>query len=132
MEVIHTITLFMNGIKAKTPESMRALVVPSGSVRRTNINPAHHTDITLSELVSYIGEATAKENIEGIWDPDNAIIKVDDDLAIVWTPWQSLKDGEPAFKGSMAFILTREKVIGGVGDGKWLICGNADNMKKVG
>lgn len=110
---------------------MHALIVPSGSVRRTNMNPARHVDISLSQLVSYIGEEVEKENFEGQIDVDKAIVNVDDNLAMVWTPWQSLIDGRPAFIGKMAFILTKEKTLGTATDGKWLICGNADNMKKV-
>ncbi|CZR69556.1 uncharacterized protein PAC_19456 [Phialocephala subalpina] len=126
LEVLTTIQAFSNAIKDNTPEILQSLVLPSGSCTRTGINPISHVHISVADLVGYISEAAKDGDIEGRFDPEESTVRVDGDLAMVWTAWTSYKKGEVTHKGSIVFVLAKGKE-----DGEWLIVSNADNMVAV-
>ena len=77
--------------------------------------------------MSYISAAADKGDIEGRFDPDEATIRVDGDLAILWTSWRSFDAGKQTHVGSIIFVLAKGKE-----DEKWTIVSCADNMVAVG
>lgn len=126
LSIIKAIQTFASGIQNNDPDLLRSSVVSTGSSTRTGINPASYAHISLSQLVRYIIEAASNGDIEGRFDPDTATVKVDGELGMLWTAWESFKGGKLTHKGSMIFTLVR-----GREDGKWVIVSNADNLVKV-
>ncbi|KUJ06741.1 uncharacterized protein LY89DRAFT_790381 [Mollisia scopiformis] len=116
VSVLAAIQSFSDAIKENSAESLRSLTLSSGSCTRTGINPSSHVNISQAELVGYISDAAKYGDIEGRFDPDEALVKVDGDLAMVWTAWTSFKAGEMTHKGRIVFVLAKSK-----DDGKWLI-----------
>lgn len=130
LEILATIQRFSNAINNNEPDVLRSLVHASGSCTRTGINPSSHVHISQSDLVGYISEAAKDGDIEGTFVPDEATVKVDGDLAMVWTTWRSFKAGNMTHKGSIVFVLAKAKE-GGENGGKWVIVSNADNLVAV-
>jgi hypothetical protein len=52
---------------------------------------------------------SSKENIEARFDPDEAVIFVDGDLAVFWTKWTSFADGVKSYEGRIVFVLVKMK-----------------------
>jgi hypothetical protein len=52
-----------------------------------------------SQLVEYISAAAATGGIEGRFNPDEAMVKMDGELGMLWTPWESFKDEKMTHKG---------------------------------
>lgn len=124
--VLATIEAFSNAIKSNSPGVLRSLVVPSCTTTRTGQflgteSPVH---MTLEELVGYISAAAAAAPIEGTFNPDEAIVKSDGSVAMVWAPWKSYKSGELSHVGTMVFVLAKK-------DGKWIIVSSADSLEAV-
>ncbi len=81
--------------------------------------------------------------MEGRFDPDEAVIIFDGDLAVVWTKWTSFTDGVKNHEGRIVFVLMKtkgtdtERESGNVvavpeeADTDWKIVGNADNLVAV-
>lgn len=66
--------------------------------------------------------ATGKEKLEErIHDP---LIRIDDDIAIIWAPYVFLIDGKGDHEGTDSVNLVKK-------DGRWLIAGIADNGRKI-
>jgi hypothetical protein len=61
---------------------LNSLVLPTGGITRTRIAPTV-IQISGSQLVNYIEAAWKSGDIEGIPDLDNAIVKVDHNLAFI-------------------------------------------------
>lgn len=122
LAVLATIQAFSDAIKNNSAEILQSLVLPSGSCTRTGINPSGHVNISLPQLVEYISAAAAEGDLEGRFDPDEAIVKVDGDLGMVWTTWKSFKAGKQTHEGKIVFVLAKNK------EGKWTIVSTADNM----
>ena len=123
LSIIRAIQTFASGIQNNDPDLLRASVVSTGSATRTGIDPANYLHISLSQLVGYISEAASDGDIEGRFDSETATIKVDGELGMLWTQWESFKAGKLTHKGSMIFTLVR-----GRKDGKWVIVSNADKF----
>jgi hypothetical protein len=126
LSIIDSIQKFANAIKSSDPDLLRSIVVPSGSATRTGIDPSRYIHISLSQLVNYISEAASTGGVEGRFHPEEATVKIDGELGMLWTPWESFKDGKLTHKGSMIFTLVKEKE-----DRKWVIVSNADNLVAV-
>jgi hypothetical protein len=93
---------------------------------RTGFAPSHHVHISLSQLVEYISEAAAEGGVEGRFNPDDATVKGDGELGILWTPWQSFKNGNLTHTGCMIFTLVKSKEYG-----RWIIVSSADSLVTV-
>jgi hypothetical protein len=121
--VLATIEAFSNAIKNNSAETLHSLVLPSGSCTRTGINPTSHVNISQADLVGYISAAAAEGDLEATFDPDEATVKVNGDLGMVWTTWKSFKAGRMTHEGNIVFVPAKSK-----DEGKWVIVSNADNM----
>jgi len=54
-------------------------------------------------------------------------VRVDEDLAVVWTPFEFRKDGKLSHEGTNCFSLV--KGCEGERSGEWLICGVSDTLR---
>lgn len=89
LQVLAIIQSFSNAIKNNSPSTLQSLILPTGSCTRTGINPSSHVHMPQSDLVGYISAAAKDEDIEGRFDEGEATVKVDGDLAMVWTTWRT-------------------------------------------
>jgi Putative lumazine-binding len=79
--------------------------------------PTQLTFDAFADLVAQPGKAQIEERIH---DP---LVRVDNDLAVVWAPFEFLVDGKVDHCGTDLFNLVRA-------DGKWLIASIADTGRK--
>lgn len=78
--------------------------------------------ISCSQLVNYIKAAWNTRDIKGIPDMDTAILKVDHNMALIYTNWKSYKYSQLTHDGVMVYLFAKV-------DGEWKICGSMDNLK---
>ncbi len=76
--------------------------------------------MTIEQGADRIGRAGSTHEVERIHDP---LVRIDNDLAVVWAPFEYLVDGKVDHCGTDLFNLVRI-------DGKWLIASVADTGRK--
>jgi hypothetical protein len=76
--------------------------------------------MTLEAFADRVGKPGTTQIEERIHDP---LIRIDNDLAVVWAPFEFLIDGKVDHCGTDLFNLVRK-------DGKWLIASVADTGRK--
>lgn len=93
-------------------------LLPGGTmVLMRNGKPTQITFDAFAELVGKPGKAQIEERIH---DP---LVRVDNDLAVVWAPFEFLVDGKVDHCGTDLFNLVRM-------DGQWLVASIADTGRK--
>jgi hypothetical protein len=78
------------------------------------------TQMTFEQLADLVGKPGTTPIEERIHDP---LVRVDNDLAMVWAPFEFLVDGKVDHCGTDLFTLART-------DGNWVIAGIADTGRK--
>jgi hypothetical protein len=78
------------------------------------------TQMTFETFADRVGRPGTTKIEERIHDP---LIRIDNDLAVVWAPFDFLVDGKVDHCGTDLFNLVRK-------DGKWLIASVADTGRK--
>jgi len=107
---------FLDGMAKYDQAAMRATVQPDGSVALLRKGEVKRN--TLAGFIDHI--KPGKDAIEErIYDP---LVRVDDDLAIIWTRYDFRVNGKVVHCGTDLVHLVRQ-------DGKWLIAGIADNSR---
>jgi hypothetical protein len=77
--------------------------------------------MTFDQFVERIPATGAEKLEERIRDP---LIRIDDDIAMIWARYVFFVDGKPDHEGTDIVNLVKR-------DGRWLIAGIADNGRKV-
>lgn len=77
--------------------------------------------LSFDQFVEHIPSTGAQKLEERIHDP---LIRIDDDIAVIWAPYVFLVDGKPDHEGTDVANLVKK-------DGRWLIAGIADNGRKA-
>jgi hypothetical protein len=78
------------------------------------------TQMTLEAFAERVGKPGTTHIEERIHDP---LVRIDNDLAVVWAPFDFLVDGKVDHCGTDLFNLVRK-------DGRWLIAAVADTGRK--
>ena len=78
------------------------------------------TQMTFEQFTDLVGKPGTTPIEERIHDP---LVRVDNDLAMVWAPFEFLVDGKVDHCGTDLFTLTRT-------DGNWVIAAIADTGRK--
>jgi hypothetical protein len=78
------------------------------------------TQMTFEAFADRVGKPGTTQIEERIHDP---LVRIDNDLAMVWAPFEFLIDGKVDHCGTDSFNLVRK-------DGKWLIASVADTGRK--
>lgn len=78
------------------------------------------TQMTIESFADRVGKPGKTQIAERIHDP---LIRIDNDLAVVWAPFEFTIDGKVDHCGTDLFNLVRT-------DGKWLIASVADTGRK--
>lgn len=116
--VMAPISAMFNGMAKRDAAAIRKPLLPGGSmVLMRDGKPTQMTFDAFADLVGKPGKAQIEERIH---DP---LIRIDNDLAVVWAPFEFLVDGKVDHCGTDLFNLVRT-------DAGWLIASVADTGRK--
>jgi hypothetical protein len=116
-EVLAVLQALLDAMAARDKDGMRATVIPGGGVTHSRVGGAFYHE-TLEQLCDRIHDRVQKvEAVERLYEP---VVLIDDDIAMCWSPYDFLIDGEPSHWGTNIVSFLKR-------DGKWLISGIADN-----
>jgi hypothetical protein len=102
------------GMTDRNPAAIKAAALP-GTVL-VLMRDGKPKQMTIEEFADRLSKPSKSHIEERIHDP---VVRVDNDLAMVWAPFEFLIDGTPDHCGTDLFNLVKT-------DGKWLIAGIAD------
>src|SRR3984957_7944370 len=112
--VLAPIHAMFDGMSKRDAAAIKAPTMPGGTmVLMRNGKPAQMTFEAFAERVGKPGTTRIEERIH------NPLIRIDNDLAVVWAPFDFLVDGKVDHCGTDLFNLVRV-------DGKWVIASVAD------
>jgi hypothetical protein len=116
--VLVPINAMFDGMARRDAAAIKAPTLPGGTmVLMRDGKPAQMTFEAFAERVGRPGKAQIEERIH------NPLVRIDNDLAMVWAPFEFLVDGKVDHCGTDLFNLVRT-------DGKWLIASVADTGRK--
>ena len=117
--VLAPIQAMFAGMSARDAAAIKKPTLPGGvMVLMRDGKPAQ---MTFEDFATRVGKpgANTKKIEERIHDP---LVKIDNDLAVVWAPFDFLVDGKVDHCGTDLFNLVRQ-------DGQWLIASVADTSR---
>src|ERR1700757_1426158 len=116
--VLAPIKAMFDGMSKRDAAAIKEPVLPGGTmVLMRNGKPVQ---MTLEAFADRVGKPGTTQIEERIHDP---LIRIDNDLAVVWAPFEFLIDGKVDHCGTDLFNLVRV-------DSKWLIASVADTGRK--
>lgn len=116
--VLAPINAMFDGMTKRDAAAIKQPLLTGGSmVLMRNGKPVQMTFDAFADLVAKPGKTHIEERIH---DP---LVRIDNDLAVVWAPFDFLEDGKVVHCGTDLFNLVRT-------DGKWLIASIADTKRK--
>jgi len=116
--VLAPITAMFKAMTNHDVAAFKAPLLPGGGlVLMREGKPHQMTFDAFAELIGKPGKAHIEERIH------HPLVRIDNDLAVVWAPFEFLVDGKVDHCGTDLFNLVRT-------DGKWLIAGVADTGRK--
>ena len=98
-----------DGMAARDANAIKANFLPGGTL--VAMRDGKPTQMTLEAFAERSGRPGTTTVQERIHDP---LVRIDNDLAVVWAPFEYLTDGKVISCGTDMFNLVRT-------DGKWLI-----------
>jgi hypothetical protein len=117
--VLAPIHAMFDGMSKRDAAAIKAPTLPGGAmVLMRDGKPAQMTFEAFAERVGKPGTTQIEERIH---DP---LVRIDNDLAVVWAPFDFLVDGKVDHCGTDLFNLVRV-------DGKWMIASVADTGRKT-
>lgn len=117
--VLAPIHAMFDGMSKRDAVAIKEPTLPGGTmVLMRDGKPAQMTFEAFAERVGKPGKTQIEERIH---DP---LVRVDNDLAVVWAPFDFLVDGKVDHCGTDLFNLVRV-------DGKWMIASVADTGTKT-
>jgi hypothetical protein len=112
--VLAPLKAMFDGMAKRDAAAIKAPMLPGGTmVLMRGGKPAQMTFEAFADRVGRPGTTQIEERIH---DP---LVRIDNDLAMVWAPFEFLVDGKVDHCGTDLFDLVRK-------DGKWLIASVAD------
>jgi hypothetical protein len=112
--VLAPIQTMFDGMAKHDKATVLSAVLPDGSVALLRDGKMHR--MTLGEFAGKAGTGSGKIE-ERIHDP---LVRIDNDIAMVWAPYEFLSDGKVRHCGTDVFNLIQQ-------EGRWVIAGVADN-----
>jgi hypothetical protein len=117
--VLAPVNAMFDGMAKRDAAAIKEPLLPGGTmVLMRDGKPAQMTFEAFADRVGRPGTSHIEERIH---DP---LVRIDNDLAMVWAPFEFLVDGRVDHCGTDLFNLVRQ-------DGKWLIASIADTGRKV-
>jgi hypothetical protein len=114
--VLAPIHALFDGMAKGDKATILAAVLPAGGVALLRDGKVHQ--MTLGEFADHVKKGPQKIE-ERIHDP---IVHIDNDIAVVWAPYDFLMDGKVHHCGTDVINLVQQ-------EGHWLIAGVADNSR---
>ena len=116
--VLAPIQATFDGMAKRDAAAIKEQALPGGTlVLMRNGVP---TQMTLDAFADRVAKPGTTHNVESIKDP---LIRIDNDLAVVWAYFEYTIDGKLDHCGTDLFTLVRK-------DGKWLIASISDTGRK--
>jgi hypothetical protein len=116
--VLAPVQAMFDGMAHRDAAAIKAPLLPGGSlVLMRDGKPVRMSFDDFATRVARPGTTSIEERIH---DP---VVRIDNDLAVVWAPFEFLSDGKVDHCGTDLFNLVRQ-------DGKWLIADVADTGRK--
>jgi hypothetical protein len=116
--VLAPIMAMFDGMAKRDAAAMKKPLLPGGSM--VLMRDGKPTQMTFEAFADLVGKPGKSQIEERIHDP---LVRIDNDLAVVWAPFEFLVDGKVDHCGTDLFNLVRA-------DGKWLIASVADTGRK--
>ena len=112
------IQAMFDGMSKRDAAAIKAPTLPGGTmVLMRDGKPTQMTFEAFAERVGKPGKSQIEERIH------NPLVRIDNDLAVVWAPFDFLVDGKIDHCGTDLFNLVRV-------DGRWMIASVADTGTK--
>jgi hypothetical protein len=115
--VMAPINAMFDGMAKRDAAAIKKPLLPGGGM--VLMRDGKPTQMTFDAFADAVGKP-GKQIEERIHDP---LVRIDNDLAVVWAPFDFLVDGKVDHCGTDLFNLVRA-------DGKWLIASVADTSRK--
>jgi Putative lumazine-binding len=112
--VLATVQAMFDGMAKRDAAAIKEPTLPGGVM--VLMRDGKPTQITFEDFATRVGKPGKTKIEERIHDP---LVRIDNDLAMVWAPFEFLSDGKVDHCGTDLFNLVRK-------DGKWLIASVAD------
>lgn len=116
--VLVPINEMFDGMAKRDAAAIKAPTLPGGTM--VLMRDGKPTQITFEAFAERVGKPGKTQIEERIHDP---LVRIDNDLAMVWASFDFLVDGKVDHCGTDLFNLVRT-------DGKWLIASVADTGRK--
>jgi Putative lumazine-binding len=116
--VLAPIQAMFAGMTARDAAAIKAPAMPGANM--VLMRDGKPTQMTIEAFADRVGKPGKSQIEERIHDP---LVRIDNDLAVVWAPFEFLVDGKVDHCGTDLFNMVRM-------DGKWLIASVADTGTK--
>lgn len=117
--VLTPIHAMFDGMAKRDAAAIKTPTLPGGTM--VLMRDGKPNQMTLEAFAERVGQPNPKHIEERIHDP---LIRIDNDIAVVWAPFDLLIDGKLESCGTDLFNLVRI-------EGRWLIASVADTSKKT-
>ena len=115
--VLAPVHAMFDGMAKRDAAAIRKPTLPNGVM--VLMRDGKPTQMTFEDFATRVGKPGTKKIEERIHDP---LVRVDNDLAVVWAPFDFYVDGKVSHCGTDLFNLVRQ-------DGQWLIASVADTSR---
>ena len=116
--VLAPINAMFDGMAKRDAAAIKKPLLPGGGL--VLMRDGKPTQMTFDAFADAVGKPGKAQIEERIHDP---LVRIDNDLAVVWAPFEFLVDGKVDHCGTDLFNLVRA-------EGKWLIASVADTGRK--
>src|SRR5260370_2057688 len=116
--VLAPVKAMVAGMGKRDAAAIKEPLLPGGTM--VLMRDGKPTQMTFDAFAERVGRPGTTQIEERIHDP---LVRIDNDLAVVWAPFEFLVDGKVDHCGTDLFNLVRK-------DGKWLIASVADTGRK--
>jgi hypothetical protein len=116
--VLAPVKAMFDGMAKRDAAAIKEPLLPGGTM--VLMRDGKPVQMTLEAFADRVGKPGTTQIEERIHDP---LVRIDNDLAVVWAPFECLIDGKIDHCGTDLFNLVRK-------DGKWLIASVADTGRK--
>ena len=112
--VLATVQRLLDTVAKRDKEGMSRILLPEGSAIQSRDHQVSYTQLRDFPEKMPGGTARLKERFH------NPLVRIDDDIAMVWAQYDFLVDGEVHHWGTNILTLLKQ-------DGQWRVSGVADN-----
>jgi hypothetical protein len=118
-EVLAPVDRLFDALAKGDDELFRSQLIPDGTA--TIFREKQFRTMSLNDLAARIKQLTSgPDHLEE--HLDHPLIRIDDNIAVIWAPYQAFRGGRLDHCGTNIFSLVRR-------DGQWTIAGIVDNYR---